>query len=141
MSQIQDPAIANIVYNFLGNTLAQLNEIDKHNIGGSSLKALKTDPKNVFRVNSDQGMSLLPSEPSNLTPPVFEQPQVPIHANPAVNVVNAGLNVSAPIPVQETIQQVIQFKNGPKLIPEFDKIITALTNIKNILNVSVHDRK
>ena len=141
MSQIQDPAIANIVYNFLGNTLAQLNEIDKHNIGGSSLKALKTDPKNVFRVNSDQGMSLLPSEPSNLTPPVFEQPQAPIHANPAVNVVNAGLNVSAPIPVQETIQQVIQFKNGPKLIPEFDKIITAFTNIKNILNESVHDRK
>lgn len=145
MSQIQDPAIANIVYNFLGNTLAQLNEIDKHNIGGSSLKALKTDPKNVFRVNYDQGMSLLPSEPSNLTPPVFEQPQAqpqaPIHANPAVNVVNAGLNVSAPIPVQETIQQVIQFKNGPKLIPEFDKIITALTNIKNILNESVHDRK
>ena len=147
MSHIQDPQIANIVYNFLGNTLAQLNEIDKHNVGGSSLKALKTDPKNVFRVNADQGMALLPSDPVNLLPPVIQQPQTPVipqatvPAAPAVNVVNAGLNVSAPVPVQETIQQVIHFTNGPKLIPEFDKIISALTNIKNILNESVHDRK
>lgn len=146
MSHIQDPNIANIVYNFLGNTLAQLNEIDKHNIGGSSLKALKTDPKNVFRVNTDQGMALLPSDPNSplpaVQPPAMPAiPQATVAAAPAANVVNAGINVQAPIPVKETIQQVIQFTNGPKLIPEIDNIITALTNIKNILNESVHDRK
>ena len=80
MSNIQDPRIANIVYNFLGTTLAQLNEIDKHNVGGSSLKALKTDPKNVFRVNSDPSLNLIPEAPltQSLPPPPPISPPPPI---------------------------------------------------------------
>ena len=132
MNQIPDPNIANIVYNFLGTTLAQLNEIDKHNVGGSSLKAVKTDPKNVFRVNADAGTELLPDSPMSVNPPqmapqppvmpmVQPHPQATTVAAPAEFVANAKVQSSIPI-------------HDKRVGKEIDNIIIALTNIKNILN-------
>jgi len=132
MNQIPDPNIANIVYNFLGTTLAQLNEIDKHNVGGSSLKAVKTDPKNVFRVNADAGTELLPDFPMSVNPPqmapqppvistVQPHPQATTVAAPAEFVANAKVQSSIPI-------------HDKRVGKEIDNIIIALTNIKNILN-------
>lgn len=142
MSQIPDPQIANIVYNFLGNTLAQLNEIDKHNVGGSSLKALKTDPKKVFRVNADASFDLIPNE-AQVLPPVQTAPPPPVAAPATVvaapnhNVVNAGINtIPAPTP-QPRIEVVVN--NSSEIKAEFDKIISALTNIRNLLNEPIHN--
>lgn len=141
MNQIPDPRIANIVYNFLGNTLAQLNEIDKHNVGGSSLKALKTDPKNVFRVNADSSLNLIPNETPVLPPvqaaPPPVAPQATVVAVPDHNVVNAGINaIPAPTP-QPRIELVVN--NSSEIKAEFDKIISALTNIRNLLNEPIHN--
>ena len=80
MSQIQDPGLANLIYNFMGQTMAELNKIDKNNVGGSSLRALKTDPKNVFRVNADASMNMIPSHSEQLPgsiPAVVSPPPVP----------------------------------------------------------------
>jgi len=140
MNQIPDPKIANIVYNFLGNTLAQLNEIDKHNVGGNSLKALKTDPKNVFRVNADSSFNLIPNEPAVVPPqnaPVA--PQATVVAAPDVNVVNAGINATSVPTGQQHF--VFQMKNSTQMKLEIDKIISALSNIKNILDEPDHNIK
>lgn len=142
MNQIPDPKIANIVYNFLGNTLAQLNEIDKHNVGGSSLKALKTDPKNVFRVNADSGVNLIPNETPILPPVNDAPPPVVSHATvvaaPNHNVVNPGINVHASVAApQPRIELVVN--NSSEIKAEFDKIISALTNIRNLLNEPIHN--
>lgn len=137
MSQIPDPRIANIVYNFLGNTLAQLNEIDKNNLGSSSLKAVKTDPKNVFSMSHDMSMNLMPSAPMDMPLPPVQQPAAPaipqatVVAAPAHNAVNAGINVQ---PEPQIIVNKIQLKNAPSIKEEVDKIITALSNIKNLLD-------
>lgn len=140
MSQQIDPRIANVVYNFLGTTLAQLNEIDKNNLGSSSLKALKTDPKNVFRVSGDSSMNLLPSPPveseSSLVAPAL--PQATVVAAPNPNVVNAGINLNHPVsPI--TIPSTLSVKNSNHIKVEFDKIISALTAIKNLLDEPIHN--
>lgn len=142
MSEIQDPRIANIVYNFLGTTLAQLNEIDKHNIGGSSLKALKTNPKDVFRVNYDPGTNLIPHAPPQIAP----QPPVqhaPPPSPPISNSVAAGWDqpqataVAAP---PEFIKNLnISDNNKNKISKEIDNIISSLSTLKNILNESFHN--
>ena len=137
MNQIPDPKIANIVYNFLGNTLAQLNEIDKHNLSGNNLKAVKTDPKRVFSMSHDASMNLMPSFPAepppvDQQPPVQTIPQATVVAAPAHNVVNAGINLE-PTPQQITINK-IQLKNSATIKEEVDKIISALSNIKNLLD-------
>lgn len=132
MNQIPDPNIANIVYNFLGTTLAQLNEIDKHNVGGSSLKAVKTDPKNVFRVNADAGTELLPDfQMPALAAQMTHQPSAAqmVQAHPQATAVAAAPDFVANIPLQSNIP--IHDKRVGK---EIDNIIIALTNIKNILN-------
>jgi hypothetical protein len=132
MNQIPDPNIANIVYNFLGTTLAQLNEIDKHNVGGSSLKAVKTDPKNVFRVNADAGTELLPDFPMSINPPQMapQPPAMPmVQPHPQATTVAAPPEFVANAMVQSSIP--IHDKRVGK---EIDNIIIALTNIKNILN-------
>jgi len=135
MSQIPDPRIANIVYNFLGNTLAQLNEIDKNNVGGSSLKALKTDPKNVFRVNADPGMDLIPE---------YHQPPAPVPAAPSVNVappVAAPVATAVAAPpeyVQNAVKMNAHFRD-PRISGEIDKIINALNNIKTFFNEPIHN--
>lgn len=136
MSQIPDPRIANIVYNFLGNTLAQLNEIDKNNLGSSSLKAVKTDPKNVFSMSHDMSMNLMPSAPLDMPPPVQQPsapviPQATVVAAPAHTAVNAGINIQ---PEPQIIVNKIQLKNASSIKEEVDKIITALSNIKNLLD-------
>lgn len=141
MSQPIDPRIANVVYNFLGTTLAQLNEIDKYNLGSNSLKAVKTDPKNVFRVSADASMNILPSQPvETAPPPVVPQPQATVVAAPDHNVVNAGLNLNTPILVPATETKIhLQVKNSSQIKVEFDKIISALTNIKNLLDEPIHN--
>jgi len=139
MSQIQDPQIANIVYNFLGNTLAQLNEIDKHNVGGSSLKALKTDPKNVFRMNADPGMNLIPNPIAE-----YQQPPVPVPAAPSINVappVAAPVATAVAAPpeyVQNAVKMDAHFRD-PRISGEIDKIINALNNIKTFFNEPIHN--
>jgi hypothetical protein len=133
MSQPLDPRIANVVYNFLGTTLAQLNEIDKNNLGSSSLKAVKTDPKNVFRLNTDSSMNLMPSDSINLAlPPVDSQSQATVVAAPSHNVVNAGINiVSEQSPVQI---QPLKIKGAGEIKKQIDVIISALNVLKTYLN-------
>ena len=133
MSQQLDPQIANVVYNFLGTTLAQLNEIDKNNLGSSSLKAVKTDPKNVFRRNADPSMNLLPSEAVNLAPPPAPpQPQATVVAAPNHNVVNAGINVA---PAQQVVEvQSIKINGANEIKKQIDVIINALNSMKTYLN-------
>ena len=137
MNQIPDPRIANIVYNFLGYTLAQLNEIDKNNLSGENLKALKTDPKRVFSMSKDASMDLMPALPPEMPPPVQPAPvqhipQATVVAAPSHNVVNAGMNVeTAP---QQIVVNKIQLKNSATIKEEVDKIISALSNIKNLLD-------
>jgi len=137
MSEIQDPRLANLIYNFMGQTMAELNKIDKHNVGGSSLRALKTDPKNVFKVNTDASMNMIPSAPGGLPPVVASPqpviPQATVPAAPPPNVVNAGINLNTQIE-QPIIQNKIQLKNTNNIKNEFDKIISALNNIKNLLD-------
>jgi hypothetical protein len=126
MNDISDPKIANIVYNFLGNTLAQLNEIDKHNIGGSSLKALKTDPKNVFRVNSDHSVNLIP----NVTTPIPAAISVPPQATAVA---------APPEFVQQAVTTSVINTKDPRIGGEIDKIIIALNNIKAFFNEPIHN--
>ena len=134
MSQIPDPKIANIVYNFLGNTLAQLNEIDKHNVGGSSLKAVKTDPKNVFRVNADPGMNLVP----NIIPQ-NQQPDAPAVNVPVPVTHPVATAVAAPPEyVQNAVKMDAHFRD-PRISGEIDKIINALNNIKTFFNEPIHN--
>jgi len=144
MSQQIDPRIANVVYNFLGNTLAQLNEIDKNNLGSSSLKAVKTDPKNVFSMSHDASMNLMPANMQVLPePPQVQQPEM--HSIPQATVVNAGLNIPHTIPVatlpvtppQPRVE--LQIKNSGDVKKEIDNIISALSNIKNLLDEPIHD--
>lgn len=143
MSQIQDPRLANLIYNFMGQTMAELNKIDKNNVGGSSLRALKTDPKNVFRVNADASMSMLPAPPVNLAgsppavaPPIHQPiPQSTVPAAPAANVVNAGLNPFDSIPMPTPQPRVeLRVKNSGDVRKEIDNIVSALNNIKNLLD-------
>lgn len=141
MNNIQDPRIANIVYNFLGNTLAQLNEIDKHNVGGSSLKALKTDPKNVFRVNSDPSLNLIPEAPIH-NPAPTPQPNIIPSSVPAVNLnplpsISETTVVAAPPDILKNIN--LNASDKGKITKEIDIIITALSNLKNIINESLHN--
>jgi len=144
MSQQIDPRIANVVYNFLGNTLAQLNEIDKNNLGSSSLKAVKTNPKNVFSMSHDASMNLLPNEmPVLPSAPPIQQPETQLI--PQATVVNAGLNIPNTIPVatlpvtppQTRIE--LGIKNSGDVKKEIENIISALSNIKNLLNEPIHD--
>ena len=131
MNQQLDPRIANVVYNFLGTTLAQLNEIDKNNLGSSSLKALKTDPKNVFRINADSSMNLMPSYPVE-TAPVPDMPAATVVAAPNQNVVNAGINVA---PVQQSpVVQTVGIKGAEGIKKQIDVIINALNILKTFLN-------
>ena len=134
MSQIPDPKIANIVYNFLGNTLAQLNEIDKHNVGGSSLKAVKTDPKNVFRVNADPGMNLVPNIIPQNQQPDAPAVNVPVPVTPPV----ATAVAAPPEYVQNAVKMDAHFRD-PRISGEIDKIINALNNIKTFFNEPIHN--
>lgn len=141
MSNIQDPRIANIVYNFLGTTLAQLNEIDKHNVGGSSLKALKTDPKNVFRVNSDPSLNLIPEAPLTQSlpppPPISPPPPIPaVNLNPESSIAQANVVAAPPDFVKNlNLTSAVQ----TKITKEIDNIIISLSNLKTIINESLHN--
>lgn len=140
MSDISDPRIANIVYNFLGTTLAQLNEIDKHNIGGSSLKAVKTDPKNVFRVNSDSSVNLIPNIPHPASIPPENSPADPVNLRNAHPIMPQATAVAAPPEfVQQAINNPAVSIKDPRISGEIEKIIVALNNIKSFFNEPIHN--
>jgi hypothetical protein len=128
MSDIADPNIQKLVYTFLGQTLAELNQIDKHNLGGSSLKAVKTDPKNVFRVTGDTAQMQMPYVQDQPQASQQSMPQVSVPIAPPVNVVNAGLNIQ-PVASQNSSFQV---EKGVK--QQINIIINALNHIQSILH-------
>jgi len=86
----------------------------------------------------------IPPENSSLDPVKFlnahpPMPQATVVAAPDVNVVNAGINATSVPTGQQHF--VFQMKNSTQMKSEIDKIISALSNIKNILDEPDHNIK
>lgn len=128
MSDTLDPNLQKLVYTFLGQTLAELNQLDKHNLGSSGLKAVKTDPKNVFRVTGDTAQMQMPYVQNQPQTSQESMPQVSVPMAPPANVVNAGLNIQ-PVASQNSSFQV---EKGVK--QQINVIINALNHIQSILH-------
>ena len=108
----------------LGATLAELKQIDQFTVGGSAnIKGIKTDLKNVFNTRAQ--------------PPVLAAaPQLGMSyaPAPAVNAVNAGLNIET-VKAASPPQQSQEVQDDPnQLVFDFNKPITPDT-INNKLDI------
>jgi hypothetical protein len=102
----------------LGSTMAQLKEIDKSIVGGSSNISSKLDVQRVLQ-------SIQPVQQPQ--PPILQQHQPAVQQPalsfaPQATVVNAGMNIAVPVTSQATAEE-----DPNQLVFDFTKKITPDT--------------